>query len=104
MEQLYPEIRQVITENRTFIRNAVTWATGQGIDQFIDIGAEDPYGYSRKDLQHQQESVAAWWIGGDLSGHVSGLAVGSGAARALTTSITVEWANQDECPPLPGSA
>lgn len=42
LEQLYPEIRRVAVENRGFLKNAVTWAAGQGITQFIDLGSGLP--------------------------------------------------------------
>jgi O-methyltransferase involved in polyketide biosynthesis len=39
---LYPPLRDLVRENRTFLTRAVSWAAGQGIGQFIDLGAGLP--------------------------------------------------------------
>jgi S-adenosyl methyltransferase len=38
----FPGIRQLVRENREFITRAVSWVAGQGISQFIDVGAGLP--------------------------------------------------------------
>jgi hypothetical protein len=40
--QAMPEIRQLARENRAFLRRAVRYMAGQGIQQFIDIGSGLP--------------------------------------------------------------
>jgi len=40
--RIYPGIADAVRENRQFIGRAVTWAAGEGIDQFIDLGAGLP--------------------------------------------------------------
>jgi hypothetical protein len=37
-----PELRDMARENRAFIARAVTWAAGQGVTQFADLGAGLP--------------------------------------------------------------
>ena len=39
---IYPPLRDLVGENRTFVTQAVTWAARQGIGQFIDLGAGLP--------------------------------------------------------------
>ena len=39
---IYPQLRDLVRENRTFLTRAVSWAAGQGIGQFIDLGAGLP--------------------------------------------------------------
>jgi O-methyltransferase involved in polyketide biosynthesis len=39
---IYPPLAEMVQENRAFIALAVTWAAGQGIGQFIDLGAGLP--------------------------------------------------------------
>jgi O-methyltransferase involved in polyketide biosynthesis len=39
---IYPPLRDLVTENRAFVIQAVTWAARQGISQFIDLGAGLP--------------------------------------------------------------
>ena len=39
---IYPPLRDMVRENRAFIAEAVGWAAGQGISQFIDLGAGLP--------------------------------------------------------------
>jgi O-methyltransferase involved in polyketide biosynthesis len=40
--QLVPGVARVCQDNRRFVINAVTWAAGQGVDQFLDLGAGLP--------------------------------------------------------------
>jgi O-methyltransferase involved in polyketide biosynthesis len=40
--EIYPPLRDLVRENRSFVTRAVTWAAGQGISQFIDLGAGLP--------------------------------------------------------------
>jgi SAM-dependent methyltransferase len=39
---IYPPLAEMVKENRAFIAEAVTWAAGQGIDQFLDLGCGLP--------------------------------------------------------------
>ena len=39
---IYPPLRDLVRENRAFVTRAVTWAAGQGISQFLDLGAGLP--------------------------------------------------------------
>ena len=39
---IYPPLRDLVRENRAFVTRAVAWAAGQGISQFIDLGAGLP--------------------------------------------------------------
>jgi SAM-dependent methyltransferase len=39
---IFPGLRQLVRENRQFIARAVSWTAGQGISQFIDVGAGLP--------------------------------------------------------------
>jgi len=39
---IFPGLRQLVRENRQFIGRAVSWTAGQGIGQFIDVGAGLP--------------------------------------------------------------
>jgi hypothetical protein len=40
--RIYPPLRAMVRENRAFVAQAVTWASGQRIRQFIDLGAGLP--------------------------------------------------------------
>jgi hypothetical protein len=40
--EIYPPLADMARENRAFIAEAVTWAAGEGIVQFIDLGAGLP--------------------------------------------------------------
>ena len=40
--EVYPPIIETVPESRRFVERAVTWAAGQGITQFIDLGAGLP--------------------------------------------------------------
>jgi hypothetical protein len=40
--RLWPELPRLIRSNRAFLRRAVTFLAGQGIDQFLDIGSGIP--------------------------------------------------------------
>ena len=40
--EIYPPLPDLVRENRAFVTRAVTWAAGQGISQFIDLGAGLP--------------------------------------------------------------
>jgi len=40
--EIYPPLADMVRENRAFIAEAATWAGGQGIAQFIDLGAGLP--------------------------------------------------------------
>ena len=40
--EIYPQLRDLVRENRQFVTRAVTWAAQQGIGQFIDLGAGLP--------------------------------------------------------------
>ena len=40
--EIYPPLAEMVQENRAFIAEAVTWAAGQGIGQFLDLGAGLP--------------------------------------------------------------
>jgi O-methyltransferase involved in polyketide biosynthesis len=42
MTEMYPPWVQVCRDNRAFVGRAVTWAAGQGIGQFLDLGAGLP--------------------------------------------------------------
>jgi hypothetical protein len=39
---IYPPLRDMARENRAFVAEATAWAAGQGISQFIDLGAGLP--------------------------------------------------------------
>jgi S-adenosyl methyltransferase len=39
---IYPPLRDMARENRAFLARAAAWAAGQGISQFIDLGAGLP--------------------------------------------------------------
>ena len=39
---IYPPLAEMVQENRAFLAEAVTWAAGQGIGQFLDLGAGLP--------------------------------------------------------------
>ena len=39
---IYPPLAEMARENRAFLAEAVTWAAGQGIGQFLDLGAGLP--------------------------------------------------------------
>jgi S-adenosyl methyltransferase len=39
---IYPPLRDLVRENRSFVTHAVNWAARQGIGQFIDLGAGLP--------------------------------------------------------------
>ena len=39
---IYPPLRDLVRENRAFVTRAVAWAAGQGISQFLDLGAGLP--------------------------------------------------------------
>ena len=40
--EIYPPLRDMAPENRAFVAEVATWAAGQGISQFIDLGAGLP--------------------------------------------------------------
>ena len=40
--EIYPPLADMVKENRAFLAEAVTWAAGQGIGQFLDLGAGLP--------------------------------------------------------------
>ena len=40
--QTYPPLAQMARDNRAFLARAVSWAAGQGISQFLDLGAGLP--------------------------------------------------------------
>ena len=40
--EIYPQLRDLVQENRAFITHAVSWAARQGTCQFIDLGAGLP--------------------------------------------------------------
>jgi O-methyltransferase involved in polyketide biosynthesis len=40
--QIDPRVAEICRENRGFVTRAVSWATGQGISQFLDLGAGLP--------------------------------------------------------------
>jgi hypothetical protein len=40
--EIYPPLAEMVKENRMFLAEAVTWAAGQGIGQFLDLGAGLP--------------------------------------------------------------
>jgi S-adenosyl methyltransferase len=40
--EIYPPLRDMARENRAFLIEAAVWAAGQGISQFIDLGAGLP--------------------------------------------------------------
>ena len=39
---LNPQVGELVRENRKFLARAITWVAGQGISQFIDLGAGMP--------------------------------------------------------------
>jgi S-adenosyl methyltransferase len=39
---VYPPVTETVPESRRFVERAVTWVAGQGITQFIDLGAGLP--------------------------------------------------------------
>jgi S-adenosyl methyltransferase len=39
---VYPPVIETVPESRRFVERAVTWVAGQGITQFIDLGAGLP--------------------------------------------------------------
>ena len=40
--RIYPPLRDLVRENRVFLAQAITWTAGQGIGQFLDLGAGLP--------------------------------------------------------------
>jgi S-adenosyl methyltransferase len=40
--EIYPPLAKMVQENRAFIAEAVTWAAGHAISQFLDLGAGLP--------------------------------------------------------------
>ena len=40
--EIYPPLAEMARDNRAFVAEAVTWAAGQGIGQFLDLGAGLP--------------------------------------------------------------
>jgi O-methyltransferase involved in polyketide biosynthesis len=40
--EIYPPLAEMVQENRAFLAEAVTWAAGQGISQFLDLGTGLP--------------------------------------------------------------
>ncbi len=40
--RIYPPLRAMARENRAFLARAVTWTAGQGVGQFLDLGAGLP--------------------------------------------------------------
>ena len=40
--EICPQLRAMVRENRAFLARAVTWAAGQGVRQFADLGAGLP--------------------------------------------------------------
>ncbi|MGH3411356.1 MAG: SAM-dependent methyltransferase, partial [Streptosporangiaceae bacterium] len=40
--EIYPQLRDMVRENRAFVAEAVTWAAQQGTGQFLDLGAGLP--------------------------------------------------------------
>jgi SAM-dependent methyltransferase len=44
LAEMYPPWVQACRDNRAFVERAVTWAAGQGIGQFLDLGAGLPTG------------------------------------------------------------
>ena len=40
--EIYPPLAEMVQQNRAFIAEAVTWAAGEGIGQFLDLGAGLP--------------------------------------------------------------
>jgi hypothetical protein len=40
--QLWPELPMIMKENRSFLRRAVRYLAGQGVDQFLDLGSGIP--------------------------------------------------------------
>jgi SAM-dependent methyltransferase len=42
MLEIYPPLAEMVQENRAFLAEPVTWAAGQGIGQFLDLGAGLP--------------------------------------------------------------
>ena len=49
---IFPGLRQLVRENRQFIDRAVSWTAGQGISQFIDLGAGLPTSPSTHESAH----------------------------------------------------
>jgi SAM-dependent methyltransferase len=39
---IYPPLREMVKENRAFVAEAAAWAAGQGVSQFLDLGAGLP--------------------------------------------------------------
>ena len=39
---IYPPLRDLVRENRAFVTQAITWAAGQRIGRFIELGAGLP--------------------------------------------------------------
>jgi S-adenosyl methyltransferase len=39
---VYPPVIETVPESRRFVARAVTWVAGQGVTQFIDLGAGLP--------------------------------------------------------------
>jgi hypothetical protein len=40
--ELWPELPMIMKENRSFLRRAVRYLSGQGVDQFLDLGSGIP--------------------------------------------------------------
>jgi hypothetical protein len=40
--EIYPELADMVRENRQFVARAVAWAAAQGIGQFVDLGVGLP--------------------------------------------------------------
>jgi S-adenosyl methyltransferase len=53
MLELYPPVAEMARENRQFLHKAVTYVAGQGIGQFIDVGAGLPTAVNTHDVASQ---------------------------------------------------
>ena len=58
LAELFPGIRQLVRENREFIIRAVSWVAGQGVRQFIDVGAGLPTRPSTHEAAHAVDHAA----------------------------------------------
>jgi len=57
--RIYPPLRAMARENRAFLARAVTWAAGQGVSQFLDLGAGLPTVHNTHQVARAVKPAAA---------------------------------------------
>ena len=53
VEQAIPDVRRQVRANREFLRRAVRFIAGQGVDQFMDLGTGIPTQGSTHEVAHE---------------------------------------------------